>query len=174
MRITTILSLFIVGAIANPLAVRDFGGDDDDHNNDDVRGFDITGVLTEIDLTFPEVKNKCDCIQECLNRPTLCANYVFKFASAEAVAFGHRNCTLCREADLSRPFLHFIVDSDFVLPSDVQLVVDLGASVNINADEVTANGNNPHIGSLVPQAFKDPDSNKVPDNDAVSGYVLLR
>ncbi|OCL08918.1 hypothetical protein AOQ84DRAFT_376303 [Glonium stellatum] len=35
-----------------------------------VRGFDVTGVVTEVDLTFPLIQSACDCIQECLNRPT--------------------------------------------------------------------------------------------------------
>ena len=30
-----------------------------------VKAFDITGVVTEVDLTFPQIKNKCDCIQAC-------------------------------------------------------------------------------------------------------------
>ena len=61
----------------------------------DIRGFDITGVTTEIDLTFPKIKNECDCIKACLDRPTTCNNYVWKFSTPESVAIGHRTCTLC-------------------------------------------------------------------------------
>lgn len=49
------------------------------------RGFDVTGVVTEIDLTFPRVRTECDCIQECLNRPGKCANYVYKFSTPYTV-----------------------------------------------------------------------------------------
>lgn len=41
-----------------------------------VKGFDITGVTSEVDITYSQVKTVCDCIQECLNRPMICANYV--------------------------------------------------------------------------------------------------
>src|SRR2546421_11733963 len=60
-----------------------------------VRGFDVTGVVTEVDLTFPQVKDKCDCIRECLNRPRTCASWVYKFSTAASVQSGHRTCTLC-------------------------------------------------------------------------------
>lgn len=118
----------------------------------------MTGVVTEVDLTFPQIKDECDCIQECLNRPTICANYVWKFSTSESVQSGHRTCTLY---------------SDFNLPSDVTLEFDLnsGNNVNINANEIIANGNNPHVGAPVPQAFKDVNLDTVPDPDAVSGYV---
>ena len=57
------------------------------------KGFDVTGVTTEgVDLTYPAVKNGCDCIQECLNRPTLCANYVFKFSTAAFSYIKQRTC----------------------------------------------------------------------------------
>jgi len=124
------------------------------------RGFDVTGVVTEVDLTYPKVKDECDCIQECLKRPTTCANYVFKFSTADAVASGHRTCTLY---------------SDFNLPSAVTIEFDLNSSnnMNINAAEILANGNNPHAGGPVPQAFKDANLNTVPDGDAVSGPIWV-
>jgi hypothetical protein len=126
----------------------------------DTRGFDVTGVVTEVDLTFPQVKNECDCIQECLNRPTTCANYVWKFSNPESVKKGHRTCTLY---------------SDFNLPAGVTIQFDLNSpnNRNINGQEIMANGNNPHAGGPVPQAFKDVNLNTIPDPDAVSGYVLL-
>ncbi|KAK9350753.1 hypothetical protein V1505DRAFT_378639 [Lipomyces doorenjongii] len=122
------------------------------------RGFDVTGVITEVDLTFPQVQDECDCIQECLNRPGTCANYVWKFSTSAAVQSGHRTCTLY---------------SNFNLPSDVVLEFDLNSSnnLNINADEITATGNNPQRGALVPQAFKDVNLTTTPDQDAVSGPV---
>ena len=61
----------------------------------DVRGFDVTGVTTEIDLTFPQIKNECDCIEACLDRKGTCDNYVWKFSTADSVASGYRTCTLC-------------------------------------------------------------------------------
>lgn len=125
----------------------------------DTRGFDVTGVVTEVDLTFPEVKTECDCIQECLNRPQTCANYVYKFSTAASVQSGHRTCTLY---------------SDFNLPAAVTVEFDLDSpnNMNINAQEIVKLGNNPHVGAPVPQAFKDANLNTVPDPDAVSGYVL--
>jgi hypothetical protein len=54
------------------------------------RGFDITGVVTEVDLTFPTIQNECDCIQQCLDRLGTCANYVWKFSTPESVMSGYR------------------------------------------------------------------------------------
>jgi hypothetical protein len=90
--------------------------------------------------------------------PTTCANYVWKFSTPESVQSGYRTCTLY---------------SDFNLPSAVTLEFDLNSSnnSNINAAEIIANGNNPHAGGPVPQAFKDVNLDTVPDPDAVSGYV---
>lgn len=122
------------------------------------RGFDVTGVVTEVDLTFPEVKTECDCIQKCLDKPGTCANYVYKFSTPESVKSGHRTCTLY---------------SNFNLPADVVLQMNLNSknNKNINAAEIRANGNNPQVGGLVPQAFKDINLNTTADPDAVSGPV---
>lgn len=122
------------------------------------RGFDVTGVVTEVDLTFPQVRTECDCIQECLNRPGTCANYVYKFSTPESVKSGHRTCTLY---------------SDFNLPAKVTLQFNLASKNNmhINAAEIIAEGNNPHVGGLVPQAFKDMNLDTTPDFGAVSGPV---
>jgi hypothetical protein len=121
-----------------------------------VKGYDITGVLTEVDLTFPAIKTACDCIQACLDRPTTCASYVWKFTTPASVLAGHRTCTLY---------------SDFNLPSAVTVEVALGSvnNANLNEQAIIANGNNPHHGALVPQAFKDNSLNMVADKDAVSG-----
>ena len=50
---------------------------------------------------------------------------------------------------------------------------DFANSVNIFPDVITANGNQPHTGALVPRAFKDAALSAVPDDEAVSGYVLF-
>ena len=46
-----------------------------------------------------------------------------------------------------------------------------GNNMNINAQEIMANGNNPQAGAPVPQAFKDVNLNTIPDKNAVSGPV---
>jgi len=124
------------------------------------RGFDVTGVVTEVDLVFPQVQSVCDCIQECLNRPTTCANYVYKFSTAASVASGYRTCTLY---------------SDFNFPAAVTLEFDLTSAndMNINAAEIISLGNNPHAGAPVPQAFKDANLDTIPDNQAFSGPVWV-
>jgi hypothetical protein len=126
----------------------------------DTRGFDVTGVVTEVDLTFPLVQNVCDCIQQCLNRPTTCATYVYKFSTPASVLAGHRTCTLY---------------SQFNLPADVVLDFNLNSTlnVNVNAAEIMLLGNNPQAGAPVPQAFMDVNLNTTADNDAFSGYVVL-
>ena len=122
----------------------------------DTKGFDVTGVVTEVDLTFPTVKNECDCIQQCLDRPSTCANYVFKFSTPASVQSGHRTCTLY---------------SQFNLPSAVVIDLNLNSTLakNINAAEIMLLGNNPQAGAPVPQTFKDVNLNTIPDTDAVSG-----
>jgi hypothetical protein len=158
-------ALLFASALAGPLTKR---GDDGlericpglkTANNGCIRytkGFDVTGIVTEVDLTFPQIKNECDCIQECLNRPTTCANYVWKFSTAASVKSGHRTCTLY---------------SQFNLPSAVSIEIDLNSNLNqnINAPTILANNNNPQNGAPVPQAFKDINLNTIPDPDAVSG-----
>jgi hypothetical protein len=163
-------ALLFTAAIAGPMVKRDDDNDDPQQricpqlrvaNNGCIRyvkGFDITGVVTEVDLTFPEIQNECDCIQQCLNRPTTCANYVWKFSTPESVKQGHRTCTLY---------------SQFNLPADVNIEINLNSPLNknINAQEIIADGNNPQNGSLVPEAFKDINLDTIPDPDAVSGPV---
>ncbi|PVH92671.1 hypothetical protein DM02DRAFT_543138, partial [Periconia macrospinosa] len=116
------------------------------------RGFDVTGVVTEVDLTFPQVQSACDCINECLKRPTTCAAYVWKFSTPQSIQQGHRTCTLY---------------SQFNLPTDVTIAVDVQKSKNV---QLLQAGNNPQAGAPVPQTFKDVN-NTIPDNDAVSGEV---
>jgi hypothetical protein len=123
-----------------------------------VKGFDVTGVVTEVDLTFPLIQNECDCIQQCLDRPTTCAAYVWKFSTAASVLAGHRTCTLY---------------SQFNLPTDVTIEINTNSTLNknINAPELIAMGNNPQPGAPVPQTFLDFPNNTMPDNDSVSGEV---
>ncbi|OCL13452.1 hypothetical protein AOQ84DRAFT_415194 [Glonium stellatum] len=123
-----------------------------------VKGFDVTGVVTEVDLTFPQIKEACDCIQACLDRPTTCAAYVWKFSTAASVQSGHRTCTLY---------------SQFNLPTDVAIEINTNSTLNknINAAELLALGNNPQPGAPVPQCFKDFPTNTIPDNECRSGEV---
>jgi hypothetical protein len=67
-----------------------------------------------------------------------------------------------------------MVDSDFNLPSDVTIQFDLKNpnNTNINADTIIEEGNNPHKGGLVPQAFKDANLDTKPDDEAISGSVF--
>jgi len=174
----TLATIFAAGIMASPLGARDSdNNNNNDHDNEGglkricpnlqtmdkgcvryTRGFDVTGVVTEVDLTFPKVQNECDCIQECLNRPTTCASYVYKFSTPASVQSGHRTCTLY---------------SQFNLPSGVTIDYNLDSNLNanINGAEILANGNNPQLGGAVPQAFKDANLNTTPDNNAVSGPV---
>jgi hypothetical protein len=118
------------------------------------RGFDVTGVVTEVDLTFKDgIKNACDCINACLIRPTTCAAYVYKFSTPQSVQDGHRTCTLY---------------SQFNLPTGVSIKVDTANSAGFN---LLQSANNPQAGGAVPQTFKDFNLNTIPDNDAVSGPV---
>jgi len=169
MFISTIIpaALLVASAIAGPIAVRD----DDSQKRicpqlkvadggciRYVKGFDVTGVVTEVDLTFPLIQDECDCIQQCLDRPTTCAAYVWKFSTPASVQSGHRTCTLY---------------SQFNLPADVTIEIDTNSQLNknINAAELVAMGNNPQPGAPVPQAFKDANLNTTADPDAVSGEV---
>lgn len=118
----------------------------------DTRGFDVTGVVTEIDLTFPAVKNECDCIQACLDRVNICANYVWKFSTPASVRSGHRTCTLY---------------SNFNLPPGV--TIDYNLASPLNKHIIPGKIDNPQAGGQVPRAFKDVNLDTIPDNDAVSG-----
>jgi len=123
-----------------------------------VKGFDVTGVVSEVDLTFPEINDACDCIQACLDRNTTCAAYVYKFSTGDSVLSGHRTCTLY---------------SQFNLPADVVIAIDVtnANNSNINADELVSNGNNPQNGAAVAMTFMDFNLNSTQDMDAVSGEV---
>jgi hypothetical protein len=162
-----------------------------------VKGFDVTGVVSEVDLTFPEINglspfpleknfqktipnafaciDACDCIQACLDRPGTCAAYVYKFSTGDAVLSGHRTCTLCKfrfsfPLQLSSD-LQVSIDSQFNLPANVTIEIDVSNenNTNINGDELVANGNNPQAGAAVSMTFMDFNLNSTQDNDAVSG-----
>ena len=166
MRFSILTALLPVTALATPLLPRNNENEPICHHLNPqtggciryTKGYDVTGVLTEVDLTHPLIKSACDCIQQCLDRPGTCANYVYKFSTRESVLSGHRTCTLY---------------SNFNLPADVTVQVDLASpnNKNINGAQLTANGNNPQAGALVPRAYKDANLNTVPDPQAVSGPV---
>ena len=66
-----------------------------------------------------------------------------------------------------------IIDSQFNLPSEVVISIDVANTnnSNINAQELVANNNNPQNGALVGQTFMDANLNSTVDKDAVSGYA---
>jgi hypothetical protein len=66
---------------------------------------------------------------------------------------------------------HTELDSQFNLPAEVAIVIDVNNStnMNINGDELVANGNNPQNGALVAQTFMDANLNETIDPHAVSG-----
>jgi hypothetical protein len=49
-------------------------------------------------------------------------------------------------------------------------VFDVNNSSNVNLQPLTP-ANNPQMGALAPEAFKDKNLNKTFDPDAISGYV---
>lgn len=166
-----LVSILAITTVGSPLTIRDNDLDNDGglqricpylktktHDNGCIRytrGFDVTGVLTEVDLAFPTIQDECDCIQQCLDRLGTCANYVWKFSTPESVMSGHRTCTLY---------------SNFNIPANVTIAFDVNNPANQNI-QVLAPSNNPQQGALVPQAFKDVNLNTTADPHAVSGPV---
>ena len=98
------------------------------------KGFDITGVTTEVDLTIQDgIINECSCLAACLSRPTTCVSWVWKFTTDP----NHRTCTLY---------------SNFNLPNDVTIAYNLNSPTkNINAELLVQHNNNPQAGAPVPQ-----------------------
>ena len=119
-----------------------------------VKGFDITGVTTEVDLTFAQgIKKAQDCFDRCASSPSTCVSWVWKFTTDPL----HRTCTLY---------------SNFNLPSAVTIAFDVAKSTaNINNDKLMANNNNPQAGAVVPQCTQF-NSTKV-DNECMSGMSYL-
>ncbi|KAJ3038986.1 hypothetical protein HDV00_012744 [Rhizophlyctis rosea] len=94
-----------------------------------VRGFDVTGVTNEVDLTVKDnIHTVCDCINACKKRKGTCANFVWKFTDAS----GQRTCTLY---------------SNFNLPPSVTLAYNITDSKNIG---LLSKDNNPQGGQPVP------------------------
>jgi hypothetical protein len=52
----------------------------------------------------------------------------------------------------------------------VTIEFDVSSPNNVNLQPLQA-ANNPQVGSLAPQAFKDYNLDTIPDPDAVSGYI---
>ena len=65
----------------------------------------------------------------------------------------------------------FQIDSQFNLPANVTIEIDVSNenNTNINGDELVANGNNPQAGAAVIMTFMDFNLNSTQDLDAVSG-----
>src|SRR5256714_7312817 len=110
----------------------------------DTRGFDVTGVVTEVDLTLPQVKTECDCIQECLTSQ--------RHAHHTPTSSPHQHPL----NQVTAPAL-YTRTSDFNLPGDVTLEFDLNSAnhVNVIAVQIVVNENNPHAGAPISQAFMD-------------------
>jgi len=127
-----------------------------DHQSGCVRyfqGFDMTGVVTEIDLYFKTdgINSACDCIAACLNRIDICTNWVFKHTFSDLDS-GKRSCTLYSTTNL---------------PTAVNLGYNLTDSQNF---EILQDQNNPQMGALAPYTFRDA-ANKVRDPFGVSGFL---
>ncbi|GIJ90356.1 hypothetical protein Asppvi_009310 [Aspergillus pseudoviridinutans] len=112
------------------------------------RGFDVTGVLTTVEL--PNIENACDCVQACLDRPDTCASYVWKFNDPTS---DRRTCTLY---------------SNFNLPAGVDVLYNTTEVPGVNQG-LNPISDNPQIGSRVPKATK-PNSTDI-DEKAISGPV---
>jgi len=116
-----------------------------------VKGLDITGVTTEVDLTFKDgIKDQCSCLLRCLQAPTTCTNWVWKFTTDPM----HRTCTLY---------------SNFNLPKDVTIGFNLTSppTMNINAAILLQHNNNPQAGA--PVAHCTQFNSTAPDNECFSG-----
>ncbi|KAL4889418.1 hypothetical protein BDV59DRAFT_210343 [Aspergillus ambiguus] len=112
------------------------------------RGYDVTGVLTTVEL--PQIRNACDCIQACLDRPDTCASYVWKFNEPTS---DRRTCTLY---------------SNFNLPSGVDVLYNPTEVPGVNQG-LNPISENPQIGGRVPRATK--RNGTEIDREAVSGPV---
>lgn len=61
-----------------------------------------------------------------------------------------------------------MVDSNFILPPNVTIEFDVNNPKNVNIQPLTTQ-NNPQVGQLAPETFKDKNLNTTFDDDAVSG-----
>ncbi|KAJ3194791.1 hypothetical protein HK101_001910 [Irineochytrium annulatum] len=115
-----------------------------------VRGFDITGVTTEVDLTIADgIVTECDCLARCSASSSQCVSWVWKFTDNS----GHRTCTLY---------------SNYNLPSAVTLAYNVQNSTDILKLQAA---NNPQAGSTIPQCTVDGQAGSKPDPDCFSGSV---
>ncbi|KAJ3191884.1 hypothetical protein HK101_007318 [Irineochytrium annulatum] len=116
-----------------------------------VRGFDITGVTTEVDLTIADgIMTECDCLARCSASSAQCVSWVWKFTDNS----GHRTCTLY---------------SNYNLPSAVTIAYDVKNSTDIMKLQPA---NNPQAGSTIPQCTIDGQPGSKPDPDCFSGSPL--
>jgi len=154
------------------------------------KGFDVTGVVTEFDLTnnntlngVPNdaIHNACDCVRACFERIGVCMAWVWKFTGVTNA----RTCTLY---------------SQFNLPPLVTLTYNVAASQNgatvTNGAITPGNGpstagildNNVHNenefghiqvanqvqpGSTIPVCTMNGQPNGTPDPDCRSGMITL-
>ncbi|CAF2085105.1 unnamed protein product, partial [Rotaria magnacalcarata] len=113
-------------------------------------GFDITGATNEVEFTFQDdhIECACDCFEKCRQRPTTCANWVWKYTDNS----GYRTCALY---------------SHFNLPTNVTIGFDLSTSMNLGV----ISGGSPQQGTLVPhcQFFYSNGTAYGHDEDCVSG-----
>ena len=117
----------------------------------------MTGVVTEVDIYFPTVKTACDCIAECLSRPSSCTNWVFKHTFSPLDS-GRRSCTLYSSPNL---------------PTNVTLVYDLHNATGLGLStgyQLLAPNNNPQAGALAPLTFLNAE-NTIVDPYGVSGFM---
>ncbi|KAJ3255968.1 hypothetical protein HK103_005775 [Boothiomyces macroporosus] len=119
-----------------------------------VWGYDITGVTSEVDLTFNDgIKSAKDCFERCAQSPANCTSWVWKFTTDP----DHRTCTLY---------------SNFNIPSQVNIAFDIKNSTsNINNDKLMANNNNPQMGANVPLCTH--FNSTEPDHGCLSGMSML-
>jgi hypothetical protein len=116
----------------------------------------MTGVVTEVDLYFPQIKTACDCISACLTAALSCTNWVFKHTFVPNLDSGRRSCTLYSSPNL---------------PTNVTLVYDLHNATGLGLSlgyQLLQPQNNPQAGGEAPLAVL---SNGQQDPFAVSGFL---
>lgn len=117
----------------------------------------MTGVVTEVDIYFPQIQSACDCITACLCAAKSCNDWVFKH-TFNAADSGRRSCTLYSSPNL---------------PSDVTLVYDLHNATGLGFSEgyqLLQDANNPQVGGGAPLAWLDEAMTRQ-DTFAVSGFT---
>lgn len=118
------------------------------------QGIDMTGVVTELHFFFNDgFKTACDCAAACLNRPTICTNWVWKHVFKKKKDSGRRSCTLYSSPNL---------------PIGVKLDYNLAKSTGFQPLDPM---NNPQAGAPAPLTFLDA-ANKHPDKFGVSGFAV--